>query len=168
MKYARQMGNDYILYKDGMERNKDVDGMLFYLESPEYSVYPVPRLIYKDRDYTPEEMALYEEYFAWKSDDPFPNNMATGFSWGYTDRIGVEFDLQQQKVIDYIVDSTLALARDRERCEGRRHRLQVWRDCVGCAGLRRIPFLERSPAWERKDKASSSKHMDWERLDLSP
>jgi hypothetical protein len=111
VKYARQMGNDYILYKDGMERNKDVDGMLFYLESPEYSVYPVPRLIYKDRDYTPEEIALYEEYFAWKSDDPFPNNMATGFSWGYTDRIGVEFDLQQQKVIDYIVDSTLALAR---------------------------------------------------------
>lgn len=109
--YARQMGNDYILYKDGMERNKGVDGMLFYLESPEYSAYPLPRLIYKDRDYTPEEIATYEKYFAWKSDDPFPENMATGFSWGHTDRIGVEFDLQQQAVIDYIVDYTLALAR---------------------------------------------------------
>lgn len=109
--YARQMGNDYILYKDGMERNKGVDGMLFYLESPEYSAYPLPRLIYKDRVYTEEEIATYEKYFAWKSDDPFPENMATGFSWGHTDRIGVEFDLQQQAVIDYIVDHTLSLAR---------------------------------------------------------
>ena len=38
--YARQMGYTSMIYQDGMEWRKNLDGLKFYLESPEYMTYP--------------------------------------------------------------------------------------------------------------------------------
>ena len=38
--YARQMGYKYIFFKWDMERNPKAKGFKFFVESPEYGVYP--------------------------------------------------------------------------------------------------------------------------------
>lgn len=37
--YARQMGYTSLFYMPGMEKCKNVEGLKFYLESPEYATY---------------------------------------------------------------------------------------------------------------------------------
>jgi len=106
LKYAKQMGYDYVFYQSGMELLRASDGLKFYIETPEYEVYPVDRVLRLDREYTPEQQANYEKLFAWKSLDPFPNNIATG--WFSSDNtFSVQPDFQQQAVIDFIVDEIL-------------------------------------------------------------
>lgn len=126
LKFAAQMGYDAVFYRSAMEDDPNADSLAFYLESPEYHVYPVSRVLDSTAAHTAEEQALYEQYFAWKSTDPFPDNMATGYWWiaDGPERFSVEPDFQQSQVIDYFVDRIIEYAKSREnpsvgfRCAG--------------------------------------------------
>jgi hypothetical protein len=43
--FAKQMGYDFVFYQRGMENDPLARDLKFYLESPQYAVYPVPRIV---------------------------------------------------------------------------------------------------------------------------
>ena len=114
--FAKQMGYDYVFYQRGMENDPLAKDLIFYIESPQYSVYPVPRTLDASKSFTDEEKSLYEKYFAKKNDQPFPNNMATGWFTRPTS-FSVEPDFQQQEVIDTMVNRIIKYAKSLERKE---------------------------------------------------
>jgi hypothetical protein len=103
--YARQMGYHYVFYQKGMEDDTASSGLFFYLESPEYSVYP--RRLETNRAYSEEEIGFFElNYALMNGTKPFPGNIARGWffnSYAFTPQL----DLQQQRVIDWAVDSII-------------------------------------------------------------
>ena len=100
LQFAKQMGYDYVMYKRGMETDELASDLGFYLESPQYPAYPVPRSINLARTYSAGDRELYEKYFAKKDGQPFPTNMATG--WFSSPMVfSVEPDYQNQEVIDF-------------------------------------------------------------------
>ncbi len=107
--YAKQMGYDYVFFQKGMEQDSLSDGLYFYIETPEYSVYN--RNIYTNRQYTPEQTHFAETHFALMNDSkPFPGNIARGW---FFDRhtFTAQLDLQQQKVISWAIDSIINYAK---------------------------------------------------------
>lgn len=67
------------------------------------------------KSYEQSEIDLYEKYFAWKSNDPFPNNIADGYYWSSSDVIhSVEPDFQQEEVINYFVERIIEKLKDLE------------------------------------------------------
>ncbi|MEI6051147.1 MAG: hypothetical protein WCQ44_00465 [Opitutaceae bacterium] len=116
LQFAKQMGYDFIMYRRGMESHELATDIGFYLESPQYAVSPVPRSINLDKTYPAKEREIYEKYFAKKSGQPFPTNMATG--WFSAPRVfSVEPDFQDQEVVDYFVARIIAYATSLERRE---------------------------------------------------
>ncbi|GHT23549.1 hypothetical protein FACS189430_07000 [Bacteroidia bacterium] len=107
LSFAKQMGYEYIMYAPNMENDENATNIRFYLESPEYSVYPVHRSIYKNKTYSEAEKEAYSKFAALKDASlPFPDNLASG--WFFTrDKYSVEPDFQQQKVIDEVVEKIL-------------------------------------------------------------
>jgi hypothetical protein len=105
--YAKQMGYDFIFYTQNMEKSKNAQNMYFYIETPEYQVYP--RTIDLDKTYTKEQQEYFSKFAALKNAElPFPDNIAQG--WYFTPTMfSVEPDFQQQRVIDFVVDNILAL-----------------------------------------------------------
>jgi len=133
IKFANQMGYDYVFYRDSdppkMEDCPEAHDKRFYLESPEYRVYPVKRMLDwrtseeggEDYDYVMANKDLYEQYFCWKdATAEYPNNIATGFWRRIEDggrgpkRFSVEPDWQQQEVIDYFVERIINKAKGLE------------------------------------------------------
>ena len=114
--YARQMGYGYVFYQTGMEKDPLAKDLKFYIETPQYSVYPVPRSIDVEKAYTDNEIKLYEKYFAKKNNKSFPYNMATGW-FGTPTTFSVEPDFQQQEVIDTLVNRIIHHAKSLERKE---------------------------------------------------
>lgn len=105
LKFAKQMGYNYVMYQPGMENSPLAADLFFYMESPEYHVYStlgVDRNLDKKKAYSQEQISAYQNYFALKKTDlPFPENIASG--WFTNERFSVEPDWQQQRVIDYFV-----------------------------------------------------------------
>ncbi|MBM2832963.1 MAG: hypothetical protein HW406_124 [Candidatus Brocadiaceae bacterium] len=115
IKYSKQMGYDYIALKQGpYNKNKyainpDKAGLKFYIVGPKelQDMNPVVGRqvidIANAGTYTTTVKEYYNRYFAWKSMDAFPHNLAA--SWYYNN--GTQFrpawDIQQQAVIDYLV-----------------------------------------------------------------
>ena len=100
--YARQMGYAYVFYQWGMEDCKGLDGLKFYLQSPEYMTYPCGINI--NKKYTPEEIKEIETVCALKdASKPFPQNIATGW-FSPPNRFTAVLDFQQKKVINRTVD----------------------------------------------------------------
>ena len=114
--YAKQMGYGYVFYQKGMENDPLAKDLKFYIESPQYSIYPVPRVLDKEKTYTENEKKLYEKYFAKKDNKPFPDNIATGWFTKPT-TFSVEPDYQQQEVIDTLVNRIIKYAKSLERKE---------------------------------------------------
>ena len=54
LEYACQMGYTHVFYQAGMEKNPKSKGLKFFIESPEYSVYP--RLIDTEKTYSPQQI----------------------------------------------------------------------------------------------------------------
>lgn len=118
LRFARQMGYDFVMYQRGMETNALAADLGFYLESPQYAVYPVPRSLDLAKPHSTRERELYEKYFIKKSGQPFPANLATG--WFSTPTVfSVEPDYQNQEVINYFVSRILQYAQKLERKERR-------------------------------------------------
>jgi hypothetical protein len=103
--FAKQMGYDYVFYQKGMELDSLSNGLHFYIETPEYSVYK--RQIDTKQNYTHEEIRFAETHFAlMNASKSFPNNIARG--WFMSDHTFTpQLDLQQQKVISWAIDSIL-------------------------------------------------------------
>ncbi len=100
--YARQMGYTHMLYQDGMEWRKNLDGLKFYLESPEYMTYQ--RIIDITKKYTPEEIKEIETICALKdASKPFPQNIATGW-FAPPNKFTAVLDFQQKRVINITID----------------------------------------------------------------
>jgi hypothetical protein len=99
------MGYDYVFYQKGMEKDSLSNGLHFYIETPEYSVYK--RQIDTKQNNTHEEIRFAETHFALMNNSKsFPNNIARG--WFMSDHTFTpQLDLQQQKVISWAIDSIL-------------------------------------------------------------
>lgn len=110
--YARQMGYKYIFFKWDMERNPKAKGFKFFVESPEYGVYP--RNIDLNKKYTPEQIKWWETNCSLTSlDKPFPQNIAAG--WREGTRFTATLDLQQKRVIREITDKIVKRVQDIEK-----------------------------------------------------
>lgn len=117
LKFAKQMGYSYVMYKHDMENSSLAKDFFFYLESPDYQVYytlDVGRTLVITKAYTASQINTYKTYFALKDTvSVFPNNMATG--WFSKGNFSVEPDWQQQKVIDYFVTKVMEYAHSKEK-----------------------------------------------------
>jgi len=102
------------MYKRGMETNELASDLGFYLETPQSDAFPVPRNLNPAKTYSAKDRELYEKYFAKKSDQPFPTNMATGWFSSAT-VFCVEPDHQKQEVNDYLVSRIIQHAKSLER-----------------------------------------------------
>ncbi len=102
------MGYHYVIYQHGMENEPDDRGIHFYIEEPErdcMTAFPARRFNPKNI-YSPEEKSFFDKFICWKSNEPFPANLATG--WFYNDsEFDMKLDFQQQAVIDKVVDTIL-------------------------------------------------------------
>ncbi len=122
IKYAKQMGYDYIAIKNGAsvneyKRNPDVAGLKFYLVDPHTYMYTYSnysRFVDTTKSYAQSEKDFYNKNMVWKSNDPFPKNLASGYILGTPTKYNVEWDWQQQAVINTIVERILALAHSYE------------------------------------------------------
>jgi len=106
LKFARQMGYRYVGYRSKMANLDEAEGMRFYVVNPELRYLPVSLM---DLNAPSENgtQAQYEEFFTWKNNMPFPQNLASG--WWYSDsRFIPIIDFQQQSVIDDTVEYILA------------------------------------------------------------
>lgn len=102
--FARQMGYTHVFYQWGMERNPKAKGFKFFIESPEYAVYP--RVIDTAKKYSPEQIKWWETNCSLLSlDKPFPWNIAPG--WRSGKGFTATLDLQQKKVIREITDKII-------------------------------------------------------------
>jgi hypothetical protein len=107
--YARQMKYDYVFYQQGMENDALSNGLYFYLESPEYYTYD--RRIDLRKARTPQQIDYCEKNFALKNaSQSFPDNIATGWVFDAQTFTPI-LDFQQQKVIDFTVDSILTFVK---------------------------------------------------------
>jgi len=113
--YAKQMGYDYVFYRSGMANHPNSDSLKFYIESPQYDCYQ--RTIDRSKTYTEKAKNDLSRFVALKdASRPFPENLARG--WFFTsERFSTEPDFQQQKVIDFLVDSILNKVASLERKE---------------------------------------------------
>lgn len=102
--YARQMGYDYVFYQRGMENDSLSNDLHFYLESPEFMVYP--RYVYINKEYTEKEISYFLNNSALKdTTSKFPYNIATG--WFVPNGFSTQLDFQQKRVVVQTVDSIL-------------------------------------------------------------
>jgi hypothetical protein len=110
--YAKQMGYQYVFHQKGMENDTASSGLYFYLETPEYFVYP--RRLETQRTYTEEEIRFFElNYALMNNTHSFPGNIARG--WFMSSHVFTpQLDLQQQRVIDWATDSIINYAKSIE------------------------------------------------------
>lgn len=122
IKYAKQMGYDYIAIKNGAtinsyKNNPYIAGLKFFFIDP-VTYIPVlethKRWVSTTQSYTQDEKDWYERNMVWKSNDPFPRNLASGYFQGTSTSYNVEWDWQQQRVIDEVVERVIALVRSYE------------------------------------------------------
>ncbi|MFO0795693.1 MAG: hypothetical protein U0586_16710, partial [Candidatus Brocadiaceae bacterium] len=123
MKYARQMGYDYIAINPSStpkvyHNNPNCTGLKFYLIDPYW--YPhvlseYSRTIDTTKPVSDAARDFYNQRMVWKSNDSFPDNLATGYHPnGASTQFSVMWDFQQQAVIDEVVEGIINLARSYE------------------------------------------------------
>jgi len=129
--YAKQMGYDYVAYRynDGvsMEDCANAVDIKFYVDDPEYFVYPGGTSVLnyaKIPPYTEAERLLHESTLAWRNPQPvppdpthFPYNLFWGHQWSGKTKFRAEPDWQQQAIIDHFLDAVIQFAKDREKPE---------------------------------------------------
>ncbi|MDG5997819.1 MAG: hypothetical protein E3K33_12885 [Candidatus Brocadia sp.] len=122
IRYAKQMGYDYIAINSNVSTsnyrgNPNAAGLKFYIIDPHWYSSVLSghsRTIDTTRSYTAAEKAWYEQHMVWKSYEPFPNNLATGWFFGNPSIISIMWDFQQQAVIDEVVEKAITLFRSYE------------------------------------------------------
>ncbi|MDR4507113.1 MAG: LamG domain-containing protein [Candidatus Brocadiaceae bacterium] len=121
-KYAKQMGYSSIIIRDRTNvaslyrNNPDLVGLKFFLGGPEYYrdvMSGYDRTIDTTKKYSQQEQNFYNDNMVWKSKDPFPRNLATGYFTSKTE-FQVRWDFQQQRVIDELVENIIQFAKSIE------------------------------------------------------
>lgn len=118
--YAKQMGYDSIAINPSSSLkdyhdNPACAGLKFYLIDPFW--YPEVLSGYRRTIDTLEPISeslkdFYNQHMVWKSNDSFPNNLATGYyPSGTSTKFSVMWDFQQQVVIDEVVEKIITLAK---------------------------------------------------------
>lgn len=64
--------------------------------------------------YPQAQKDFYNQYMVWKSNDTFPNNLATGWFFGTSSVYALMWDFQQQAVIDMVVEGFVNMAKSYE------------------------------------------------------
>jgi len=122
IKYARQMGYDYVMILSKPVDYKNIPqrlGLKFYICDPEnwQGLFEGNnRVIDTRKTYAQAEIDFFNRNMVWKSNKPFPDNLATGWFPGaesgirtaIAERFVVSWDLQQQRVIDEIIEKIIA------------------------------------------------------------
>lgn len=117
IRYAKQMGYNSIAIKNAASisdytSNPDIRGFKFWLIDPHhYNEIRDSRSRSVDENGTHTQVLIdwYEEKMVWKSGtSTFPQNMASGYFFGTSTKYYVEWDWQQQAVIDFVVDGVIA------------------------------------------------------------
>jgi len=100
--YAKAMGYDYIMYMSNMEKCPNIDNMYFYLESPETSTPIAEKYWYLDYDrtYTEAEINTINNYFVWRYNATFPNNIATGWFFSFGNVFRPLPDIQREDILN--------------------------------------------------------------------
>ncbi|NUO09234.1 MAG: hypothetical protein HUU08_11230 [Candidatus Brocadia sp.] len=127
VKYTKQMGYDYVGVRDWdfsqYKNNPDCSGMKYFVVNPHmlstmYDNLPSRNslgttvggglVINTSLSYTQAQIDWYNQRMVWKSNDPFPNNLASGY---FPDNNSIRFnsmwDVQQQAVIDEMIESII-------------------------------------------------------------
>ncbi|MCF6157330.1 MAG: hypothetical protein E3K32_01885 [wastewater metagenome] len=118
VKYAKQMGYESVVINPSSSikdyhDNPDCEGLKFYLVDPFW--YPEVLSGYSKEIDTTEPISdearkFYNRNMVWKSNDPFPQNLATGYYPSRTStKFSVMWDFQQQAVIDKVVEKIIAM-----------------------------------------------------------
>ncbi|MCC6220695.1 MAG: hypothetical protein IT291_05570 [Deltaproteobacteria bacterium] len=115
IKYARQMGYDYIGLNNYMTVAQvdglgNKSGLRFYMVDPQYNkefVFKGFNDMISNRTFTQAEKDFYNGYMAWKSTEAFPNNLASGHFWS-SGTFHAMWDFQQQRVVDMVVEGIIA------------------------------------------------------------
>ncbi|WP_347275774.1 hypothetical protein, partial [Candidatus Kuenenia sp.] len=121
--YARQMGYDSIAINPSSEvkdyhNDPNCTGLKYYLINPHW--YPqilsgYSRTIDITQPLSEEAKEFYNQRMVWKSHEPFPYNLATGYHpAGSSEQFYVMWDFQQQAVIDEVVENIISLAKSYE------------------------------------------------------
>ena len=126
-KYSKQMGYDYfaINVKDWITSfyasNSIYKGLKYFIINPHRGYKTVfsgnKGYIDTAQSYTATQTAWYEQRMAWKSNDPFPYNMASGPLSSSTN-FAAMWDFQQQAVIDEVVENIMTLFHSYEDAVG--------------------------------------------------
>ena len=105
--FAKRMGFSHVMAMGpDLVRNRDSNGMYYYIETPEYSTYR--RYVDPSKKYTPEQIKEWETTCALRdASKPFPENLATGWFSSPT-VFSVQLDFQQKKVIERTIDRIIA------------------------------------------------------------
>lgn len=104
--YARQMGHTHVVYRSGMEKLPQANGMSFFIEDPEFGARL--RMMDYDKKYSQKEIDdIQSHYVVIYHDKEFPYNMASSWFIPPNQR-SLTLDFQQQKVIDDIVGRMMA------------------------------------------------------------
>ena len=93
--YAKQMGYDYVMYRDGIEKCEDAKDLYFYISSPD----SFGEFIDITKYYSQAKKEYYNRVLVWKSTQSFPYNLATGW-WNTPSSFRGIYDFQQQSIID--------------------------------------------------------------------
>src|SRR3990167_2511998 len=126
-KYSKQMGYDYFAINtknwitSDYADNSIYKGLKYYIVNPisGYNIIFENNSPYLDTttSYTATQKAWYEQRMAWKSNDPFPNNMASGCFSSSTIFVAM-WDFQQQAIIDEVVEKCMTLFHSYEDAVG--------------------------------------------------
>lgn len=116
--YARSMGYDYVNWQDGMEKcPPDAENPIyFYIEAPEAKALPETVTYWQidyAKTYTQAQKDAVNAVMAWKSNDAFPNNLATGWFFSMTS-FRPNPDYQRQSIIDKTVQYSITNIKKKE------------------------------------------------------
>jgi hypothetical protein len=100
--YAKSMGYEYVAYEEGMQNCPMAKNIYFLIENPEKTAHMPYWEIRTDKSYTAEQKAEINNMFVWKSNDAFPNNLATGW-WFSSVSFRPNLDFQRKEIIDMAV-----------------------------------------------------------------
>lgn len=118
--YAKQMGCNSIIISPSStnkdyRNNPDCADLKYYLLDPQW--YPqvlsnFSRYINTTETIKDDAKKFYNRYMVWKSNEPFPYNLATGYHpSNCSTTFSVMWDFQQQAVIDEVVENIVQTAK---------------------------------------------------------
>lgn len=132
LKYAKHMGYEYIAVREwkqtDFKSSELAKGLKFYVTDPQlraevmdeypgFERFKTPRYLDLTKTHSKKEIQWYNRYMVWKSREPFPANLASGWynAVEINEKIianpSVMWDFQQQEVIDYVVRKSLEYVR---------------------------------------------------------